>query len=354
MNGRYRAALVVVLGLACGPALAQEGAPEAERLRRELAACTFRVICESYRDGNWELMLMNADGSGMENVTRTPEVDELYPHASPDGTKLVFLQDEGEGEQRRRDVYVMNIDGSGRVRVAENGRQPFWSPDGKTIAYAGGTDARYPKDPYVNQGLWFYDVATQEVTAHPRDDISGLLNACFSPDGRWVIASAVRGMGFNKSIIAFQAHGAGVAELIRSRAGPDDLYQCRPDVSPDGLRVAWGTGNTRHRDYMWVEVAEVDFNVAEPKIGAREKVVQVDFPVQTYHVDWSPDGKYIVYSQGTIGGRMQQAQPVIGNKAEGWDLWVVNPAKPNVCVRITQDGLSYKEPDWVFVNGNEG
>jgi len=348
MAFRPQAALALVAALAGGLALAEDARPPAQRLASKLEACRFRIVCESYRDGNWELMLLNADGSGMENLTQTSGVDELYPHASPDGKSVAFLQDQGEGDGRARDVYRMNIDGTGRARVAENGRQPFWSPDGTVIAYATGAGTRYPEGPYVNQGLYFRNVATDKVTAHPRDDISGLLNPCFSPDGRWIVTSAVRGMGFNKSIIAFQARGPGVAELIRSRAGPDDLYQCRPDISPDGRHVAWGTGNTRHRDYMWVEVAEVDFSLPEPRIAGREKVVQVDFPLQTYHADWSPDGKYLVYAQGKIGGRMQQAQPVIGSQAPGWDLWVVKPAQPNVCVRITHDGLSYKEPDWVF------
>ena len=34
-----------------------------------------------------------------------------------------------------RNVYYMNIDGTGRTKVADNARQPCWGPDGKTIAY---------------------------------------------------------------------------------------------------------------------------------------------------------------------------------------------------------------------------
>jgi len=348
MRRSMKSTRAVLLCTLCATAAAQEEDAQARQLRQQLAACPFKIVYESYREDNWELMCINADGTNPSNLTQTPDLDELYPHASPDGTKVVFLQDVGQGDNRTRDVCMMSIDGTDRVKVAENGRQPFWSPDGKIIAYATEPGARYPEGPYVNQGLYFFNVETKAVTQHPKPDVSGLLNPCWSPDGQWIICSAVRGLGFNKSIVAFEANGPKVAELIRSRAGPDDLYQCRPDIGPDGTRVAWGTGNTRHKDYMWVEVAEVDFTLPEPKIVERRKVVQVDFPQQTYHVDWSPDGKYIVYSQGSVGGRMQRAAPVIGTKAHGWDLWVVDPAVPNVAVQITHDGLSNKEPDWVF------
>lgn len=317
------------------------------QLRQALAACKFRIVYESYRDGNWELMVMNADGSNQTNITNTPGRDELFPHASPDGKKVVFLLDEGGGEDRTRNVYYMNIDGSHRIKVGENGRQPFWSPSGELIVYAVQGDVKPVQDPFANSGLYFYNIATKEVSQHPNKDISGLLNPCWSPNGNWIVSSVIRAMGFNESIVAFEANGLLVAELIRSCAGTDDLYQCRPDVSPDGRHVAWGTDNPSHRDYMWVEVADVDLAPPSPRIANRRKVAQVNYPLQTYHVDWSPDGKYIVYSQGAGGTRMEPACYVIGRKAKGWDIWICDPSKEDVTVRITRDGLSNKEPDWI-------
>ena len=67
----------------------------------DLKAIPFKIVYETYRetDGkeNWELFLMNADGSDATNLTRTKDIDELYPHASPDGTKISFVVDEGTG-----------------------------------------------------------------------------------------------------------------------------------------------------------------------------------------------------------------------------------------------------------------
>ncbi|HOZ45952.1 MAG TPA: hypothetical protein PLO37_13445 [Candidatus Hydrogenedentes bacterium] len=326
--------------------IAVAASPEDELLQ-ELRARPFGIVCESYRDGNWELIAMNADGSEAVNLTNTPDVDELYPHASPDGKRVVFLEDRTENGARVRDVGLMSIGSRERCVIAENGRQPFWHPNGRVVAYATQSGARYPKDPYVNNDLFFYDVETRAVSRCPREGISGLLNPCFSPDGQWIVVSAVRGMGFNKSIIAFEVNGTRTGELIRSLGDAEDVYQCRPDISADGQRVAWGTTNTRHKDHMWVEIADLDLDADPPRIDSRRRIVEVGFPLQTYHVDWSPDDQYIVYAQGDLGSRMQPAPPVIGNIAKGWDLWVVRVDQPNVVVQITHDGLSNKEPDWM-------
>src|SRR4030088_1573763 len=59
-------------------------------LLAELKTYPHKLVYETNRDGNWELYLCNADGSNPANLTRTPDVDELYPKPSPDGTKICF------------------------------------------------------------------------------------------------------------------------------------------------------------------------------------------------------------------------------------------------------------------------
>ncbi|MHC4229191.1 MAG: TolB family protein, partial [Planctomycetota bacterium] len=104
-----------------------------------LADIPFKILFETYRrtDGklNWELYQIDADGSNPINLTQSADLDEMYPHASPDGTKICFVADKGAGRRKLRNVYYMNIDGTERVEVARNARQPCWSPDGKSIAY---------------------------------------------------------------------------------------------------------------------------------------------------------------------------------------------------------------------------
>ena len=326
-----------------------------EELLKELKSCKFKIIHETYRDNNWELVVRDADGSNPVNITNTPDIDELYPHVSPDAKKVVFVADERKEQELVRNVYLMDIDGAGRVRVAENCRQPFWEPNSKIIGFLGGGRLSYA-EPWLAwprredlrpKTLYIYNVETKRYFRHPRKDISGLLNPSWSSNGKWIVSSVAGGMGFGYSIIAIKANGTKVIELERSQRNGGDIWQCRPDISHDGKRIAWGKEDDG--DYMCVEVSEIDLDSSEPEVSNPRCVVTVSWPLEIYHVDWSPDSKFIAYAQGKKGSRMARAPYVIGNKATGWDIWVVSPSKPGVAVRITQDGLSNKEPDWILV-----
>ena len=86
--------VILALGVMIGvlfPVRAQ--AADAEALKAELGSSPHRIVFESYVDSNWDLFVVNADGSGRKNLTNTAGVHELYPQASPDGKKICFLAD---------------------------------------------------------------------------------------------------------------------------------------------------------------------------------------------------------------------------------------------------------------------
>jgi len=129
----------------------------------KLGEIPFKIVYETYRptDGkqNWELYTIKADGSEMANLTNTPDVDEMYPHVSPDGTKICFVVDEGQGRRKIRHVYYMNADGTDgtkRVHVAAHARQPCWCFDSKSIAYCNNEYKRYSAREYATSGVTFY------------------------------------------------------------------------------------------------------------------------------------------------------------------------------------------------------
>src|SRR4051794_3517511 len=77
-------------------------ASDARVLRDELKGVPFKIAYETYLDNNWEIFVMNADGSGQINLTKTPNVHEHYPQVSPDGTKICYSVDTGEGRETVR------------------------------------------------------------------------------------------------------------------------------------------------------------------------------------------------------------------------------------------------------------
>ena len=83
-----------------------------------------RVAFSSDRDGDWEIYVMNADGSGQINLTNEPSSDRL-PSCSPDGTRIAFTS----ARDGNSEIYLMNTDGSGVTRLTEepgNEGNPTW------------------------------------------------------------------------------------------------------------------------------------------------------------------------------------------------------------------------------------
>src|SRR5262249_14183065 len=110
-------------------------AADESALETRLKATPFKIAFEAYSDGNSDIFVMNADGSDQVNLTHSKDQQEHYPQVSPDGSKICFTVDVGEGRDAVRSLWVMNVDGSGRTKIADNAREPFWSPDGKVIGY---------------------------------------------------------------------------------------------------------------------------------------------------------------------------------------------------------------------------
>ena len=322
------AVVSAVLGaLFAGHALA------ADDLAAELKGYPHKIIYETYQDGNWELFVAAADGSEKANLTRTPDVHELYPHASPDGTKIALVVDESEGGSKRRNVYIMSRDGTERKRVATNARQQCWNGDGTKLAYLKGESDRFTYTDYATKGIFVYHPATDEDRQHPNRELYHLYNPCWSPDGKWFVATVHAGMGYRHGMLAIEAEGTGVHSL--------EIPGCRPDISLDGKRIAWGPSDWALR------VGYLDFSGAKPKVINARDVVTSPKPMKVYHVDWSPDGKYVAFSRGPENKIMGRIPEIVGVPAKGWDICVADAAATNRWIAVTTDGHCNKEPDWV-------
>lgn len=311
---------------------AKRKAAESPKLRAELKLkdIPFKIVYETYRDNNWELFLINADGSNPINLTRTLNVDEMYPHASPDGTKICFVADEKVANQEVRNVYYMNADGTQKTKVADNSRQPCWSPDGKSIAYLKAEFERYTTRDYATRELFVYDLQKKKHTQHPNKNLHHLYAICYFPDGDWFLATVHGGMGYRHAQLGFPASGTKVFDLGRWGVGG-----CRPDVSLDGKKLTWGKSDEV------LCVGNLDLTSPEPKVTDVHDVFTCPKGFEVYHADWSPDGKYIAFSFGPA------AEEIVGGRAKGWNICVGDlTGKWTV---ITVDGKDNKEPDWVPV-----
>src|SRR4051794_699675 len=320
-----------------------EPAEGSSALLSELKSYRHKIVYETNRDGNWELYLCNADGSDPVNLTRTPDIDELYPKPSPDGSKICFVADLGTEDARIRNIYYMNSDGTGRVKVADNGREPCWAPDESRIAYTKGEFEKFTYNDAATHGLFLYDLKTGQTREHVNHKLHHLYTLNCTPDGRWFMATVHGGMGFSHTILAIEADGQRVVDLM--------LKGCRPNISPDGKKVCWG-----HGDYC-AGVADLDFTGGVPKAINQHDVVESKSPIETYHITWSPDMRYLTFTRGPKfkGRNLKGLLPEFpGIEAPGWNVCVADASQRDRWVAITSDGKSCKQPSWVVVKEKEG
>jgi|GEM_PF-4692017 len=102
------------------------------------------VFPSDHGAGLIQLYKINADGTGLTKLTSLP--DTAAPNSpawSPDGTKIAFVAISGWGSDTVGDIWVMNANGTGAVKLGVTGTSPDWSPDGTKIAFSSTRDGNY-------------------------------------------------------------------------------------------------------------------------------------------------------------------------------------------------------------------
>jgi Tol biopolymer transport system component len=188
-----------------------------------------RLAFMSDRAGNFEIYVVNADGSGERRLTSAPESDG-GPVWSPDGRKIAFVRSilDRYGIARRSEIYVMDADGSGQRAIGRGGGAA-WSPDGRKIAFRSERTGKAE--------LFLVNVdgsGLVNLTRNPAADGG----PAWAPDGKKIYF--VRGRYGKSDVYAMNADGSGARNLSRNPEPPgDDGKDNSPVVSPDGRRIAF-------------------------------------------------------------------------------------------------------------------
>jgi Tol biopolymer transport system component len=264
------------------------------------AANTGRIAFYSDRDGNYEIYIMNPDGSGQKRLTNNPAAD-FNPALSPDGSKIAFVSD--------RDIYfeifVMNANGTGLIHLTDNAVydvSPAWSPDGTKIAFVSFRDG--------NEEIYIMNAngsGQTRLTNNPAADY----DPAWSPDGTKIAFSS--GRNGNSQIYVMKANGVGQTRLTNNGA-----WDYTPAWSPEGTKIAFSSS----RDYYG------DIYVMNADGTAQTRVT--NNVVYDYDPVWSPDGTKIAF---------------ISNRDGNYEIYAMN-ANGTTQTRLTNNAAEEHTPSW--------
>jgi Tol biopolymer transport system component len=225
-------------------------------------------------DGKKDIYLMNPDGSGQTRVT-TDGTGGDFVALSPDGSRVAFL--------RGTRLFVASTAGGGPQEIPvtlDAPGAPRWVANGNGLVLSSNqrsSDGLGFRSALFRVGL---DGSSQEIKPAGRPELVGF-NPDASPDGNKIVFTGLEGGSFRIWTMDMEGNNPQKIEATN--------WQSEPRFSPDGKQIVFhqhrSSGTARD-----LYIASVD--------GSNTRLVVQDNPVTKTpsSVSWSPDGKRIIYT----------------------------------------------------------
>jgi Tol biopolymer transport system component len=242
----------------------QDQAPVADELRLLFALRGGNI------NGSTDLFSCNVDGTDLIRITDTPTIAELEYSISYDGKRIAMTHAGPGGDS---EIYVMNIDGSGKIQVTNNDaneRFPRWHPAGNNLVFYNSS----------NWSIETVNVNTKTVTTL-LDDQHTNTDPSFTADGQTIVFASTRSLDWWR-LFSMPSIGGPVSNFY----GENNNEIQKPRPSPDGLFFGFYESNGD-----WASIRSIT------SIGGVERNISL-----AKELEWSPDSRKIVYTHRSDGG----------------------------------------------------
>jgi len=267
--------LLPVFSLACDEATVPAQSPSSTG---KIAFVSRRDTPETWGSmKNNEIYIVNTDGSGILRLTNNGEKYDLHPALSPDGKKIAFISLRGTNG-----IYLVSTDGSGETMLTDNltdYKEPLeWSPDGTKIIFSGRPGRQENN----------YDIYTIDVDGSGLRRLTDAVEPdwapAWSPDGTKI--AFTRGPWLSDpqppdptTIWVMDSDGTNQMQISSGYA------EC-PDWSPDGEKIVF----TASIDHI-LQICVMNADGSDQKNLSNYEEIQISnrFP------EWSPNGSKIAF-----------------------------------------------------------
>lgn len=246
------------------------------------------AVTSSLRGGQPDIWLINADGSGLAQLTTHPGADQ-QPSWLPDSRRVLFKALRGGrvglweiDVETRRERAVVDVGAIADLRLQFGlPEEAQISPDGTRVVYAA-FDART-----TTKALWVKPLAGGEaVRLTSGDPPTGF--PAWSPDGQWIACDVREG---TSSEIAVVPASGGTPRRLTDARGHSWVH----GWSPDSTKIAYAGLRDGLWNLYWI-----------PRDGGSEQRVTDYGSVNTFvrYPAWSPKGDQIVFEFGEVRGNV--------------------------------------------------
>ena len=177
-------------------------------------------------DGRNHIFTIDLASGRVTQLTSGRNHHDQHPKWSPDGKRISFVSSRGGNF----DLYVMDADGTNVTRITDhpaNDFDPIWMPDMQSLIFSSERDSR--SDLYR---VWLKDKKVDRLTHH---FVGRAIMPNVSPDGKLVAfaAQTLQRLQFWE----FQVHVLDL-DTVKTRALDNSGGACWPSWSPDGRSIA--------------------------------------------------------------------------------------------------------------------
>jgi TolB protein len=185
---------------------------------------TSLIAFQSSRDGNFEIYVMNMDGSEPRRITNSPSND-ISPSLSPDGTTIVFASDRSGNWE----IYTVRTQGA-EPKALTSGQgsnsAPSWTKEGSKILFVSTRDA-------INGELYLMNPDGSGAERLTRDSLVKD-TPVMAADGHTALMTVTQ---HDRRAIASVSLPGGQVRLLT----PLDYSSIDPAISPDGKTIAFAS-----------------------------------------------------------------------------------------------------------------